>query len=119
MTPTHAVQALVALTILNVWILRFHMATPYRGGDARNLREEFQVYGLPTWALPTIGVAKLACAGGLLAGIWVPALTEPAATVLGVLMAGAVAMHVKVGDPAVKSAPAATLLSLCALLVLG
>ena len=42
-----ALQLIVAVGILNVWLLRSGRATPFRGGDARSLREEFAAYGLP------------------------------------------------------------------------
>ena len=35
-----------ALWILNVWFNRFNKDTGYRGGDATNMREEFEEYGL-------------------------------------------------------------------------
>jgi len=112
-------QILAALTILNVWTLRLGRATPYRGGDARTMKEEFAVYGLPPWAFPLVGVLKLGSAAGLLLGLWLPGLTEPSALLLGGLMAGAVAMHVKVGDPVRKALPAAGMLGICAWIVLG
>ena len=34
------------LWILNVWILRFNKETEFRGGDAKNMLEEFQTYGI-------------------------------------------------------------------------
>jgi hypothetical protein len=48
----------------------------------------------------------------LVAGIWYPAVTQPAAIGMAVLMLGAVAMHVKIGDPPQKSLPAFTMLVL-------
>ena len=44
-------QIAAALWILNVWILRFNKETEYRGGDAKNMREEFKTYGIPPWAM--------------------------------------------------------------------
>ena len=38
-----ALQLIVALGILNVWMLRPGKATPFRGGDAKSLRDEFAV----------------------------------------------------------------------------
>jgi uncharacterized membrane protein YphA (DoxX/SURF4 family) len=113
-TAITVAQVILGLGILNVWLLRFGKATAWRGGDAKNLKEEFAVYGLPPWFMALVGVLKVGCAGALLAGIWFPALTRPAALGLGVLMLGAVAMHVKVGDPMKKSLPAFTILVLCA-----
>ena len=36
------IQIIIALGILNVWILRFGKATAWRGGDAQNMRQESQ-----------------------------------------------------------------------------
>ena len=105
-------QIVVALGIFNVWILRFSKTTAWRGGAATNMKEEFQTYGLPPWSVMLIGLLKLACAACLIVGIWFPILTQPAAIVLAVLMIGAVAMHVKVKDPAKRSLPAFTMLVL-------
>ena len=33
----------IAVTLLNVWLLRINKATPYRGGQAQNMKEEFEV----------------------------------------------------------------------------
>jgi hypothetical protein len=84
-----ACQLVVALGIFNVWVLRPAKA-PFRGGNARNIREEFKVYGLPGWFTVVIGVLKLSLATLLLAGLWFPTLTRPAAIGLAVLMLGAV-----------------------------
>jgi uncharacterized membrane protein YphA (DoxX/SURF4 family) len=107
-----ASQVAVALGLLNVWLLRAGKASPWRGGDAANMREEFAVYGLPSWAPAVVGFLKISLALLLIAGIWFPALTRPAAAGIVVLMVGAIAMHVKVGDPPQRSLPAAVLLLL-------
>ena len=86
-------QVVAALGLLNVWLLRSSQATPYRGGEARSMREEFQAYGLPAWFTWVIGALKIGVAVCFLAGIWIPALVLPAALVLCVLMLGALAMH--------------------------
>ena len=52
-------QVVIALGIVNVWILRFGKATSWRGGAARNMKEEFAVYGLPGWLMQLIGALKL------------------------------------------------------------
>jgi hypothetical protein len=77
------------------------------------MSEEFAAYGLPTWSVPAVGFFKLACAAALIAGIWVPVLVRPAAIGLAILMLGAVAMHIKVKDPAKKALPAFCMLVLC------
>ena len=107
-----ASQVTIALGLLNVWLLRTGKPSPWRGGGAANMREEFAVYGLPSWASAVVGFLKISLALLLLAGIWFPALTRPAAAGAVVLMLGAIAMHVKVGDPPQRSLPAAVLLLL-------
>jgi len=102
-------QLVLSLTIYNVWILRFKRATPWRGGDAKTMRDEFLAYGLSPSLVWVVGFLKIASATGLILGLWYPALTRVSATVLAVLMVAAVAMHFKVRDPAKKSLPAACL----------
>lgn len=111
-TVVTIVQIVVALAIFNVWLLRFGKPTGWRGGSAQNMKEEFQVYGLPGWLVGVIGFLKLLFAVLLIAGIWFPTVTKPAAIGMAVLMLGAVAMHVKVKDPPKKSLPAFTVLLL-------
>jgi uncharacterized membrane protein YphA (DoxX/SURF4 family) len=106
------IQLVVGLGIYNVWLLRFGKATNWRGGNAKSMREEFAVYGLPSWSVSAVGFLKLLCATALILGVWFPALTRPAGLGLAMLMAGAVAMHVKVKDPIPKSLPALTMLVL-------
>ena len=107
-------QLVTALGLLNVWLLRSSSATSYRGGSAQSLKEEFSAYGLPDAAFYVVGTLKVGAAIALLIGIWVPTLVQPAASLIAVLMIGAVSMHVKVGDPIVKSVPALAMLALCA-----
>lgn len=114
-------QVVIALGLLNVWLLRAGSSTSYRGGDAKSLKEEFAAYGLPSAAFYVVGALKIGSAVLLLAGIWVPRLVLPAAATVVVLMLGALAMHVKVGDPPMKSLPAFLMLvssgALCYLLL--
>lgn len=107
-----ALQLILGIGLLNVWLLRSARATGYRGGDSMTLRQEFAAYGLPTWSFYLVGALKLSCAVGLIAGIWVPALLKPAVLVLVVLMLGALGMHIKVNDPPIKSLPAALMLAM-------
>ena len=112
-------QIVAALGLLNVWLLRSSQATPYRGGEARSMREEFQAYGLPAWFTYVIGALKIGVAVSLIAGLWILALVLPAALLLCVLMLGALAMHVKVHDPLKKSLPALGMLTLALIIVWG
>ena len=110
-------QIVAALGLLNVWLLRFSQATPYRGGEAHSMREEFQAYGLPAWFTWVIGALKIGVAISFIAGLWISALVLPAALLLSVLMLGALAMHVKVHDPLKKSLPAVGMLTLALIIV--
>lgn len=112
-------QLIIALGILNVWLLRFNKATAYRAGTAKNMREEFAGYGLPLWSMWVVGGLKILFALSLLAGFWLPQLIGPAAIGMAILMIGALAMHIKVGDPWKKSAPASAVLVLSLLLAIG
>jgi uncharacterized membrane protein YphA (DoxX/SURF4 family) len=114
-------QIIVGCGLLNVWLLRFNKPTAYRGRTAANMREEFATYGLPAWSCYLVGFLKVTSAFALLAGL-LPAfagLVLPAAILVAWLMAGAVAMHVKVGDPFKKSVPALSVLLLCAVIIAG
>lgn len=113
-----ALQVAVALGILNVWLLRSGQATPYRGGAAQTLREEFAAYGLPFWFMCVIGVLKVGLALALMAAIWHHPLARPAAMGLGLLMLGAIAVHLKVKDPLKKALPATAVLAMCAFIAL-
>lgn len=111
-------QIVIALGLLNVWLLRARKPSGWRGGNARSMKEEFEVYGLPPWFMSVIGFLKVSLAILLIAGVWFPSLSKPAAIGTAVLMAGAVAMHVKVKDPMMRSLPALALLVL-SLVVIG
>lgn len=113
-----ALQLIVALGILNVWGLRFNRPTPFRGGDAKSMREEFASYGLPFWFMYLVGLLKVGLALELIAAIWIPQLATPAAFGLGLLMLGALFMHLRVKDPLRKFLPALAVLFLCAAIAL-
>lgn len=105
-------QTGAALWILNVWFNRFGKDTGYRGGDATNMKEEFAEYGLSETQMYVVGAAKVGLALTMLAGLWSPKLTRPASVGLAGFMIGAIGMHIKVGDPAKRSVPALTVLTL-------
>ena len=112
-------QIAAAVGLLNVWLLRFQHSTAYRGGNARSMREEFAVYGLPGWFTYVIGTLKIGSALGLIAGLWLHFLVFPAALLIAVLMLGALAMHLKIRDPLKKSVPALVMLALSIAICLG
>jgi uncharacterized membrane protein YphA (DoxX/SURF4 family) len=97
--------------------LKFNKSTIYRGGDAANTIEEFLVYGIDKPFLYLIGALKIAAAVGLLLGFFYKKFVIPCASIITVLMIGAVAMHFKVSDEAHKFFPAALML-LCGLSII-
>lgn len=112
-------QIAVALGLLNVWLLRASQRTAYRGGNAGSMGEEFAAYGLPGWFMYVIGSLKVAAAVLLIVGLWVPVVVVPTALLVCALMLGALAMHLKVGDPVQKWLPALLVLALSLAIVLG
>jgi hypothetical protein len=108
-----ALQLIVGLSILNVWLIQANKATQWRGGNATTIKEEFKVYGLPEWSCYLIGFLKVALALGLIAAIWFPQLLQPAAMGLGLLLTGSILMHIKIQDPIKKSFPALLFLIIC------
>jgi uncharacterized membrane protein YphA (DoxX/SURF4 family) len=113
-TLTTLLQLAVAVGLLNVWLVRSKNATSYRGGEATNLKDEFSAYGLPSAAFFVVGALKVGAAIALILGFWMPELVRPSAMIVGVLMVGALAMHLKVGDPIMKSVPALLMLAMSA-----
>jgi len=110
-------QLIVGLGLFNVWLVRGRSATSYRGGAAQTLQEEFATYGLPGFAFYLVGALKIGAALVLIAGVWIALPVRAAAGLVAALMVGAVAMHLKVGDPPIKSLPAALMLALSAAIV--
>ena len=106
------VQVVIAAGIFNVWLIRSGRETSYRGGAARNMKEEFAVYGLPPWSMGLVGLIKIALATLLIVGLWYPPVTRIGATGLAVMMLGALAMHFKAKDPVTRYVPAVAMLLL-------
>jgi len=110
-------QVIVALGLVNVWLVRFKKSTKYRSGNAKNMIEEFQLYGLPKWFMYIVGFMKITIAIMLVVGIFINVLVLPAAAMLVLLMLGAVGVHVKVKDPIIKYIPAVLILGAAIFLV--
>jgi len=110
---TIALQCIVSFSILNVWLVQANKNTPWRGGNAKSIIEEFQVYGLPVWSCYLIGTLKVLFALGLIAAIWFPSLRQICALGLAFLLLGSIAMHLKISDPIKKSFPAFLFLCMC------
>ena len=112
-----ALKLIIAVSIINVWLFRSKKSSRWRGGEATNLRQEFESYGFPLWFMYTIGILKVILALLLIVSIWVPSLTIPAAAGIGVLMLGAITAHFYIKDRPIKSLPAASFM-VAALIIL-
>ena len=117
MTLIMILQLVIAIGLINVWLLRFNRATEYRGGDAKNMKEEFIAYGLPIWLMYLVGAMKIAIAIMLVLSFWVEQLLFYNLIALASLMIAALMMHVKVKDPIKKSYPALSILFMIALIM--
>jgi len=106
----YILMAVVSFVVINVWFFRFNNPTIYRGGKAANMIEEFAVYGLSETIVYVIGGLKVLAAIGLLIGFVNRKAILPSATLMGALMLGAVFMHFKVSDEAIKFLPAGLML---------
>ena len=99
------------LVIVNVWVCRFKKSTPYRGGQATTMTEEFTSYNLPAFMLYLVGALKMLAASALLLSLFIvneltPLLVEYSLYTMCLLMVGAILMHIKISDPLIKSLPA-------------
>ncbi len=52
---------------LNVWLVRGHSTTSYRGGASQTLKDEFAAYGLPGFAFYVVGALPVLEAAALVA----------------------------------------------------
>jgi hypothetical protein len=103
-------QVIIALGLINVWLVRFKKSTKYRGGTAQNMQQEFAAYGLPAWSVYVIGGLKVIIAAVLLLNVFlsdgIALAASRALTLLTVLMLGAISMHLRVKDSFIKFVPA-------------
>ncbi len=114
----NAIKVIIAICIVNVWLFRFSKSTPWRGGKAKTMKQEFEAYGLPEWFMIVVGTAKVILSLVLLASIHYKHLELYGAYGIAVLMVGAIIMHLKIKDPIKKSLPAFIFLALSLALVL-
>ncbi len=99
-------KVVVALSILNVWLIQYNKPTKWRGGNATTIFEEFEAYGLSKSMCYIVGFLKVSLALLLLLSIKFEDLTAYAASGLALLLFGSVIMHLKIKDPLFKSLPA-------------
>ncbi|MDO6601811.1 DoxX family protein [Arenibacter palladensis] len=101
-----AAKIIIFISIINVWFIRFNKPTPWRGGESKSMKEEFETYRLSPAIMYIVGTIKVTLAVLLLVSIWIKDLSTPAAGAMGIFMLGAIAMHFKADDPSIKSFPA-------------
>ena len=101
-----ALKIIVGISILNVWLLQKNKATKWRGGEAQNIFEEFEVYGFSKQFCYVIGFLKVSFALLLLASIQFQVLAFVGSLGLAILLLGSILMHFKIKDPLYKSFPA-------------
>ena len=113
-TLVMTLQIVIAVVIFAVWIFRPNLDTNYRAGNAKNIVEEFAVYGLPKWSVYVVGATKLTLALALIVGIWYTQLAQYAVMGMGILMVGALICHLKTrDDPLSRATPASIMLVMC------
>ena len=113
-TLVMTLQVVIAVVIFAVWIFRPNLDTNYRAGNAKNIVEEFAVYGLPKWSVYVVGATKLTLALALIVGIWYTQLAQYAVMGMGILMTGALICHLKTrDDPLSRATPASIMLVMC------
>ena len=114
-----AIKLFIALSIFNVWLIRFNKSTTWRGGEASNMKEEFAAYQLPSWFMYLVGFLKVLFGIFLILSIWYPSFEDIGAYGIAILMAGAVSMHLRIADPLKKSFPALSFLVLALIVALA
>ncbi|WP_243834522.1 DoxX family protein [Maribacter caenipelagi] len=82
------------------------------------MKEEFAAYGLSESIMYIIGTLKILSALGLIVSIWVPILSIPSASLMAILMIGAILMHMKIKDSPKQSMPAAIFLLLSIIIII-
>ena len=103
----------VSLTVLSVWTFRMNRSSVFRGGDASNMLDEFQAYGLSKETMIVVGIVKVIAALALLLGLRFKKLIAPAATVMAGFMVAAIYFHLSISDPVLPTAPSTLMLLSC------
>ena len=110
------VSFFVSILVTNVWLFRFNKETPYRGGDATNMIEEFATYGLDINIMYLVGALKIFASLGLIIGIFKTKVSAYSSLLMSILMIGAIYFHFKISDPAIKYFPSVLML-LCSIFI--
>ena len=113
---SNLLSVIVSFTIINVWLFRYTKSTIYRGGNAPNLYEEFEVYSLSDYFL-IIGIIKVALAVLLFSGVFYKKLTLFSASGIAIMMLAAAYFHFSVGDELIKALPSSVMLLSCLIII--
>ena len=116
-------KIIIALGLLNVWVLRFDKTTPYRGGDAKNMTEEFKNYGLPSTFMYGVGLFKVLLALFLIVSVFMGDALDQyvymGLVFLSFVMVGSILMHLRIKDPLKKSMPAILMIIMSVIVLLS
>ena len=104
---------IVSVTVITAWTYNINLDTTFRGGDATNMIEEFEAYGLNQTTMVVVGIFKVSCAIMLLFGLKYRKLIIPAAGVMALFMIAAVYFHLSISDPIIPTAPSLLMLASC------
>ena len=110
------VSFFVSILVTNVWLFRFNKETPYRGGNAKNMIEEFATYGLDLNIMYMVGTLKIIASVGLLIGLLKTKISVYSSLLMAALMIGAIYFHFKISDPVIKYFPSVLML-LCSIFI--
>ena len=110
------VSLFVSILVTNVWLFRFNKETPYRGGNAKNMIEEFAAYGLDINIMYLVGSLKIIASIGLIFGLLKTKISVYSSLLMAILMTGAIYFHFKISDPAIKYFPSVLML-LCSVFI--
>ena len=105
------ISLFVSILVTNVWLFRFNKETPYRGGEAKNMIEEFAAYGLDLNTMYLVGSLKIIASLGLIIGLLKTKISVYSSLLMAILMTGAIYFHFKISDPAIKYFPSALMLT--------
>ena len=100
----------VSVTVITAWTYNINLDTTFRGGDATNMIEEFEAYGLNQTTMVVVGIFKVSCAIMLLFGLKYRKLIVPAAGAMALFMIAAVYFHLSISDPIIPTAPSLLML---------
>ena len=100
-------QLIVAISVLFVWVFRFH-----------NVEKEFKQFGLSVTIRSAVGAAKIALATLLLVGLCQPCYVFYSAILMGFFMLSAQYFHFKLKNPLQQRIPSFIFLSLCVFIAL-